>query len=278
MSRDIQRAGNLEVFASRLNYYQSTKSTFIVRSSGLSRKICFANSNKVWRFFGGSHHSYVDGSYFTQLVRKQIDSYIDKYGIVPTFDKPDIQLFNVPAIKSNLKKPVVAVDINACHWTTAYHLGFISQELFERGLQSGKKKGLLVAIGALNKLEQVDYYEGGVLVKTEYDLENFNRYSPFYWAVIQRVRDTMMRAYEHFEDDLYMWLTDCVFTNFDSRAKAQQFLSELGYNSKFYYTDFVKIDPVRVYWYEPKKQTVKYVGYKGRDITSTYPLWKISNY
>lgn len=275
--KKVHRAGDLSVFQSRLNYYQGNKSSFVVRSSGMTRKIEFASGTTTWRFFGGSKSSFIDGSYFAQMVKRSIDDYIERNGIPPAFDKPDIQLFNVAAIREHLRKPVAAIDINACHWTTAYHLGFINEELYQRGIASTKKKGLLVSIGSLNKLEQIDYYEAGQLVKTTYDYDTFNRYSPFYWAVIQRVRDVMMRCYEQLEDDMFMWLTDCVFAKFERREQIEQFFTGHGYKSKHYVTDFVKVDPMRVHWYEPKKQAVKFVGYQGRDIVATYALWKVNH-
>jgi len=86
-----------------------------------------------------------------------------------------------------------------------------------------------------------------------------------------------MRCYEMLEDDLYMWLTDCVFAKFERRQQIEEFFSASGYKTKHYVTDFIKVDPLRIYWFEPKKQAVKFVGYQGRDIVATYPLWKVNH-
>lgn len=274
MAQHVFRAGNLEAFDKRITYYKDRNATFVVRSGGLSRRIQLEGSSKVFRFFGHPNSSFVDGSWFAPMVRKSIDNYIAQNGQIETFDKPDIQQFDISRIRHNFHRPVAAVDINNCHWTTAYLLGFIPKKLYERGVASGKKKGLLVSIGSLNKLERLDYFEGGRLVRTEYDHETHAKYSPFYWAIIGRVRDVMMETYMKHEESFYMWLTDCAFVEPFAANELMRDFERLGYRGKKYEIDFTEVSSNKVYWYEPKSNTTKAIAYLNRDIQVSYPLWQ----
>lgn len=269
--------GTIDSYQKRLDYYAREKCTFEVRKYGLTRKITFPDSKVTWKFFGTSGRKgkqFIDGSWFASMVRKEVDAYIEAGAVPQIIDKPDIQQFNLERIKMHIGKRVTAIDINACHWTTAHHLGIISDDCFSRGIKSGKKKGLLVAIGTLNKLEQVDVYEDGVIVDSYYDVEKRDRYSPFYWAVICRVRDVMMELYERFQDDFYMWLTDCAFVSPHRADEVRAFFDEKGYKHKQYDIDFKQVTPTKVVWFDPKAPHDKYVGYHGRDIQTQYILWQ----
>lgn len=269
--------GTIDNFQKRLEYYAQEECTFEVRKYGMTRRITFPDSKVTWKFFGtrsGKGKQFIDGSWFASMVKKEVDAYLEAGQVPQIVDKPDIQQFNLERIRDSIGKRVTAIDINACHWTTAHHLGIISDALFTRGIKSGKKKGLLVAIGTLNKLEQVDVYKGGVIVDSYYDTEKRDRYSPFYWAVIGRVRDVMMELYEQFQDDFYMWLTDCAFVAPHRAAEVRAFLDERGYKHKQYDIDFKQVTPTKIIWFDPKSPHDKYVGYHGRDIETQYILWR----
>jgi hypothetical protein len=275
--KQVFAGGTIDAFEKRLAYYAQEGSTFEVRKWGMTRRISFPNSDITWKFFGTSanrERQFVDGSWFAAMVRKEVDVYIAERGVIAQNDKPDIQQFNMDMIRENLGKRVTAIDINSCHWTTAYHLGFISETTFLRGIKSAKKKGLLVSIGSLNKLEQIDVYREGQLVETYYDHAKHEQYSPFYWAVIGRVRDVMMELYEAFTNDFYMWLTDCAFVAPERAAKVSEFLTAKGYKSKQYDIDYKDVTKNKVVWYDPKSPHDKFIGYHGRDIETNYILWK----
>mgnify|MGYP003344444472 CR=1 FL=1 len=88
------------------------------------------------------------------------------------------------------------IDINACYWTTAYQLGYISESLFNRGLDTCKKAGLLISIGCLNKRPTIKRYENGKLTSTYYDEISYAKYSPFYWNIIKKTHDIIIQSYE----------------------------------------------------------------------------------
>ena len=274
MAKQIFRAGNLQTYEKRIRGYQEKGASFTVRSGGLSRRVQIEGSSKVFRFFGHAGSSFVDGSFFAPMVRRDIDEYIRQHGRIDVFDKPDIQQFCVQRISDNLGKSVTGVDMNNCHWTTAYLLGFISERLYRRGIASGKKKGLLVSIGSLNKLERIDHYENGKLVHSRYDHEVHDLYSPFYWAIIGRVRDVMMDVFATHEEAFYMWLTDCAFVDPLASSHLQEHFRSLGYESKRYDVDFTKVTHNKVCWYDTKYDKHKQIAYVNRDIETSYALWE----
>lgn len=274
MAKQVFRAGNLQTFENRIKRYKDKGASFTVRSGGLSRRIQIDGSSKVFRFFGHPSSSFVDGSWFAPMVRRDIDRYISENGRLSVFDKPDIQQFCVDRIQDNLGKPITGVDMNNCHWTTAYLLGFISEHLYKRGIASGKKKGLLVSIGSLNKMERIDRYENGDLVHSDYDHETHEVYSPFYWAIIGRVRDVMMDVFATYEDAFYMWLTDCAFVDPVAAPHLQEHFRELGYQSKRYDVDFTNVTHNKVCWYDSKYDSHKQIAYLNRDIETSYALWE----
>lgn len=275
--KNVFVGGTLDRYDKRLKYYVENQATFEVRKYGLTRRISFPDSKVTWKFFGthsGRGKQFVDGSWFASMVRKEIDAYIEEHGVVAMRDKPDIQQFDMEAIRGSIGQRVKAIDINSCHWTTAYQLGFMSAHTFARGIKSGKKKGLLVSIGSLNKLEQVEVYEKGVMSHTYFDHEKHAIYSPFYWAVICRVRDVMMELYQQLQGDLFMWLTDCAFVRPERAEEVRQFLSDKGYKTKEYDIDFIEVTKSKVVWFDPKSPHNKFVGYHGRDFATQFILWK----
>jgi hypothetical protein len=158
------------------------------------------------------------------------------------------------------------VDINACYWFVAHKLGYISDTLFERGLNTKKKKGLLIAIGCLNKLPMIKTYVDGECVATDFDMESHNTYSPFYWNVINYTHELMIESFKLFGDDWYMFLTDCLFVSVDKIKDAQEFLKEKGFFYKNHSIEFKTFDSRNITWYDFKDQKIKTMYAGTRDI------------
>jgi DNA-dependent RNA polymerase auxiliary subunit epsilon len=173
------------------------------------------------------------------------------------------------------KKPVVGIDINACYWNTAHKLGYISDALFERGLDTCKKQGLLIAIGCLNKKPVLKNYKEGKLVGYSFDEQVHSRYAPFYWNIIEHTHQIMMESYERFKDNWYMYLTDCLFVDLDVAKDAHKFISDKGYKCKSHQIEFINFDGKRLRWFDFKENRDKEIHAQGRDIYLTYTLSKI---
>jgi hypothetical protein len=269
--------GDIDKFQDTLSYAQSSKASFKTISSGLSRKIVLDNGVKL-RFFGKQgRNNLIDGAFLVKMVQRDIDKWIEKNGEHPYVKPSMIQVFNHKSIERVLKgqrTPIVGIDINSCYWVTAHKLGYISDDLFNRGLDTCKKKGLLIAIGCLNKLPMIKHYKNGVLQGTTFDQEYNARYSPFYWSIISYTHQILMHTYEMFQDDWFMFLTDCVFVSPNRVAEAQKFLTSLGYKHKSHNIEFKKFQNQTIEWYDMKDQKMKCMRTSLKDISFYYPQWK----
>lgn len=269
-------AGDITKFKKIVDRACTRGSSFKTISTGMSRKITYPTGN-TFKFFGQSGKSdLIDGAFLVQMVMREIDAYVEQNGIPQYEPNYEVQMFNLTSISklAKNKKPCVGIDINACYWTTAYNLGYISEKLYKRGIEAAKKKGLLVAIGCLNKLPIIRYYEDGKLKKRDFDWPYHNKYSPFYWNIIKHTYDVLMRSFAQFGDNWYMYLTDCLFVDLSQMNKAQKFFSELGYSTKIHYIHFEKFDGRKITWFDHKEDKNKSIYAGMRDVTAHYPKWQ----
>jgi hypothetical protein len=277
MSKKTFVCGTINSYRQTVSKYAKNGESFQTISSGMTRRIVLPNGAKM-RFFGTeARGQIVDGAFLVQMVQREIDDYIAKKGTPQHRVVHDVQMFNLPMIKhrlANRPQPVIGIDINACYWNTAHQLGYISDELHARGLSTAKKKGLLISIGCLNKKPVIKTYRDGKLVSTRFDEEFYSRYSPFYWNIITATQDIMMKSYEQFNQQWYMFLTDCLFVDPKVMKDAQKFLTDMGYSSKIHQIEFKKYDGYKLHWHDYKedKGKVMYVG--NRDMQVIYNDWK----
>jgi hypothetical protein len=267
------RGGSLKSYNKFLQTHIDQKSDFKVTSSGMSRLVEFDDGIR-YRFFGANLKSKIDGAYFVTSVRNQIDKYIEKHGIIEVKEKPNIQMFNPIAIDNYHNKPICCLDLNSCYWRTAYLLGFIDKELYDKGIESGLKKGLLVSIGALNKTPSIQKYVKGKKLVRSFDNDYSSKYSPFYWAIICKVRDLMMEVYKVLGNDMYMWLTDCAFVKSSKQQKVITIFEKYGFPYKVYTSNFVESTDIGVLWFDCKSNKHKAMYYADRLIDENYNKWK----
>ena len=272
MSKQIKQnfnSGDLEKYRTALEYARKSKQSFQIVSTGLSRKIIMPNGYKLNYFGRKGAQNLVEGAFLVMMVRREIDAYIEKNGTPPQVEPTQVQTFNFTAIRkvlSGKRKPIVGVDINACYWFVAHKLGYISDTLFERGLNTKKKKGLLIAIGCLNKLPMIKTYQDGVCVDTSFDTAQHQMYSPFYWNIIYHTHQLMIDSFKVFGDDWYMFLTDCLFVSIDRMKDAQEFLTEKGFFYKNHTIEFKTFDAKNITWFDYKDMKIKTMYAGSRDI------------
>jgi hypothetical protein len=272
MSKQVKQnfnSGDLEKYRTALEYARKSKQSFQIVSTGLSRKIIMPNGYKLNYFGRKGAQNLVEGAFLVMMVRREIDAYIEKNGTPPQVEPTQVQTFNFTAIRkvlSGKRKPIVGVDINACYWFVAHKLGYISDTLFERGLNTKKKKGLLIAIGCLNKLPMIKTYQDGVCIDTSFDTAQHQMYSPFYWNIIYHTHQLMIDSFKVFGDDWYMFLTDCLFVSIDRMKDAQEFLKEKGFFYKNHSIEFKTFDSRNITWYDFKDQKIKTMYAGTRDI------------
>ena len=271
------RSGYLDNFDFDLQKLKDTKGDFTVVSSGLTRKIIFKEEYDETPFkrlyFGNSNNDNLPGVHMVSAVRKNIDSYIKKGGKIPnTKYMPKLILYNFEQINDIVKNnksikedrdKTYAIDINACFFKTAYNLGYFTEELYSKAWKRRKdwKYGLLASIGSLNKHETIDKYEEGKLKTSELNTDYIEKYSPFYWSVINYVAEVMMEIAHTLKDDFYMWLTDCVYLNESRKKDVEKILNKHNYEYKDFYIEFKDLDERMVKWYDYKANEDKFINH-----------------
>jgi len=272
--KKITQSGDISDFSRHLEIQMAAGTSFKILSSGMSRRIVFENGHEK-KFFGmRGGNSIIPGSYFVGMMKRSVEKYVEKYGVVDKQPPPTIQMFNEPAIAKVIDKPIVCIDLNLCYWRTAYLLDFINEDLYKKGLKSGHKRGMLVSVGALNKLPLVGHYVDGKCVNTSSDYVYNSKYSPFYWAILNKVNDLAMEIYKVLKDDMYMWLTDCAFVSMDREVEVKAIMEKYGYKYKTYTSNFVRIDNLKVEWFDCKHNMFKGMPMSGRSLEEEYTKWK----
>jgi hypothetical protein len=264
------RGGYLNRFANDLNTLQKNKTNFQVVSSGLTRKIIFnqKEENSKRLYFGHQKSDILPGVHMVNAVRRNIDNYIKSGKPIPELKyRPKLVLYNFAqienAINKNPRELTNAIDINACYFKTAYNLGFITEDLYKKGWSKRKenKLGLLASVGSLNKHETIETYKNGKLKSTDTNWEYKNKYSPFYWAIINKVAEVMMEIANALGDNFYMWLTDCVYVDREYKKVATDILDKYGYDYKSFYIEFTALKPKQLDWFDYKSNQEKYINH-----------------
>lgn len=269
--------GTIERYKEQFPTILRNTKDFTIVISGMSRKVILENGS-VLRYFGRKKQdSKVDGAYIVTMVQREINAYIESKGTPEYKVIADVQNFNLKQIESviNKKIPIMGIDINACYWNVAYKLGYISEKLYKRGLQSCSKQGLLIAIGCLAKRPLIRVYKDGSLLESKFDDDTYYRYCPFYWNIIQYTYEMMIQSYKLLQNDWYMFLTDCVFVDIDKMKVAQKFLMDCGFKFKNHLIEYTSYDGHRLEWYDYKDKKIKQMYVGGRDINDTSSFEKI---
>lgn len=271
--------GTLERFKEQLPTISEKSKDFTIVISGMSRKVLL-NNGSVLRYFGtNKENCKIDGAFMVQMVHREIDAYIKKNGIPPFEVVRDVQNFNLKKIQSlaGKKVPIMGIDINACYWNVAYRLGYISKALYERGVNSVSKQGLLIAIGCLAKRPLHKVFKDGKLVNTFFDDATYLTYSPFYWNIIRYTYEMMIESYKLIGQESWcMWLTDCVFVELEKMKVAQKFINDCGFQHKNHLIEYTSYDGLRCEWHDFKGNKKKQMYVCGRDINDTLMLENIN--
>jgi hypothetical protein len=270
MAKKTFQCGRLSNYAKKFERLKDEKATFSVVSGGMTKKILFKNGgSSVQRkevYFGYKGNNNLKGAHLVNIVKKDIDEYIQEgYPIPEVTMKPTLILYNLNMInqlcEENPKSDVCAIDLNSCYFQTAYNLGFITEETYNKAWNSRKvnKIGMLASIGCLNKKNLITEYIDGEMVSQSFDEDTYNKYSPFYWAIINEVYRIMVEVAVHLKDDFYMWLTDCAFIKKERKEDVERFFEANNYQHKNFLVEFRKFDGNKIHWFDYSKNVDKYV-------------------
>lgn len=129
---------------------------------------------------------------------------------------------------------VIAVDINNCYWSMLLKLGYISHELYLKGLSGGKdwKKSRVASVGSLGKKTMITDYiniNGKLLSKSNIVTCELN---PFRLHLINTVFNDCLEIAKAVGSEFLFFLTDCFFVTENGAELVKQLLKLKGFEFK----------------------------------------------
>jgi hypothetical protein len=191
---------------------------------------------------------HLPGLHLIKAVRENISKKFKKrnpdynYDIKPQFEICD---FNVEAIKNNLNKIVVGVDITDCYWFTAYFLGYIDKNMFIEGLDMDEwKKARNMAIGSLATTINTYHFQGENMLHEQTTFEESiiggkginNHIRNHVWDVFSEIISIIGR--EHY----LMFYVDCIWVDLAKYNEVRGLLNAKGYLVKATNYEFIDVD------------------------------------
>jgi hypothetical protein len=264
----MPKSGHINHFHEYVSDLKQNEATFKVELSGNTRIVhlldAYGKTIRKRLFFGHEGDERMAGLEFVSMVRREIKKKIEQG------EKPPIHEVGTRVVKfnsKNLKKAkrtgeeLYEVDLNSCYWVTAHKLGFISDELFEKGWskRSECKIGLVTSIGSLNKQTYVEQYEYGKSQGMKKDGKD-ESYRPYYWAIINDVvrvmNSTIASVPKH---HFMMWLTDCIYIKKESLEIVQNHFEIEGFEHKMNSCHISNVEDNRVHWVNHQTGEEKYI-------------------
>ena len=203
------------------------------------------------------------GYHLSRIFRRDINRWLELNTIEKHSEYYQEQMFHLGAIEKSVGYPSVAIDINDCYWRTSAQLGrtehsegYISEKTYIMGKKKDEwKTGRNACIGALCKSEYITpYREGKADYKRRYKIPYPEEYDYIRNHIIGHVYQLFYRLYQQLGDHFYMFLTDCVFTDYRRANYIQKYLAAHGYR--------VKMKPIEFTGVDRKKQIVKWYDFE----------------
>lgn len=240
-----------EAFDSNKKFLEDTNAEYTLEYHGSSETI----------HYKGTTIKFVDvaekagkGYHISKMVRKDIDAWLSAHGEqLPHYGRTyREQLFNLNSIEKIIGIQGVSVDANDCYWRTIYMLGYITERTYIMGLRKKEwKEGRNSAIGGL----AAPYTLVNKIGKKEVNRHTQPpdvRYTYIRNHIIGHVYNVFYELFQQIGADFYMFLVDCVFTDYDRLKLVKQYLTDAGYRHKNKPIEFVSVDRERqrVSWYD----------------------------
>lgn len=266
--RNVVRS--IDEFKSRRKFLMNCGFDFEILTRGSEKRILFADGTEE-RFRGGGQNEEprLAGRHLITQLRKQIDRYLlvnDPPVAAPTTEQ---QMWNVELMQQNIGKRVKAVDINSCYWYLAYELGFMDDNCFSKAVANRQewKRSMLYSVGCLNRRDAVEKIVDGRRASFEVNTDFLDKYSPFYWSIIQEARTIMYETFEAIgADHWYMWITDCVVFDPEYLLTVRELFNMRDLEYKEFDVEILGVDGKTVNWFDHSKNVKKSMSIGQRDI------------
>ena len=241
------------------------RKAFTVTLSGSTKSITYK----------GNTISYADveqnkgkGFHISKMVHRDVDLWLAQNEHLLNERSHDYKehLFNLEAIRANIGKPLLSVDINNCYWVTLLKMGFITDKTYIMGLRKKKdwKLGRNASVGGLAKSDIITPFLHG---KPVYGMKTVKKADMKYQYVrnnvIGSVYDMFVKLHQEIGSKFMMYMVDCVVTDPNSLKYVKRFFNQMGYQTKVKTVVFTKIDEAtrRIYWDEYDKDEINHKYY-----------------
>ncbi len=231
------------------------------------------------------------GHHISKLVRSDVGRWLEEFGAdMPIYERDyKEQMFSLDNIEKVLGQPVTMIDINECYWQTIRMLPlnhpekYIREVTFIRGLKNKEwKVGRNASIGSMAKTKYLTAYKKG---KPDYinrpkPITSEKEYQSVRNHIIGHVYRLFFELYQILDTKFYMFLTDCVVTDYSSSKLVEDFFKKHGYSVKQKPVEFTKVDRVKkkIYWWDfttkNKDKDGHYIG-KGREKYYQYAMHQV---
>lgn len=194
------------------------------------------------------------GFHISRIVKRDVLKFIEDNKITPRGHDYLEQMFNLDAIEKNIGKPISAIDVKDCYWTTIHKLGYITDKTYTAGLRKSEwKDGRNASIGSLATVKYVSEYINGKQSKKGF--QPLRPRDEFLYArnnVIGYVYDAFEDIRVQLGSHFMMFLTDCAFVNPARERFVREFLSGHGYTTKTHTIEFQEVDRTKkiIYWHD----------------------------
>lgn len=164
---------------------------------------------------------------FVQKVKR----FAEKTGIQQKpFTSRDIKYFKFKHITDGDYLDVLELDVNKAYWSIALQKGYISEQIYEQGLEV-KKDVRLIALGALATQKRIFRFEDGSYEHIE---DRSNPITRSYFFDVAKHLDVLMA--EIFQkvgfDSIYFYWVDALFVSHKAQHKVKDFFKTHGLEVK----------------------------------------------
>ena len=208
--------------------YQILKKSFKLRKSANYVEIITSSGQKL---FHNRTDKFRGGLYLFQMVKKDIEKYVEKYGAVEPYTELPVNHSN---IDFDYSKETIGLDINNAYWSVAYLKGYISKKTYLKGIEKDNLKSIrLSCLSSLGKKRIYQCYENGEYVYDE-EMKGDEVLENIYKDIRYSTYGVMFEIAKELGDDFCCWKTDCIFfyDTEDNRIMVKSIIESYGLECK----------------------------------------------
>ena len=224
---------------SLLQNYKSLKKSFKLRKSANYIELVTSTGQ---RLFHNKSDRFRGGLYLFQMVKKDIDKYLEKHGDVEPYNELPVNYSNTDY---NYDLPTIGIDINNAYWSVALLKGYISRKTYNKGIEKeGLKTIRLSSLSSLGKTRVYECYTDGKHTHNE-EVKGDARLQNVYLDIRYSTYGVMLEVAHELGSDFCCWKTDCIFFHDteENKQKAIDIITSYGLECKEEIKSLNKLKP-----------------------------------